>query len=136
MHRVSFKRTVQIAVVVSGLGLVMPMVFPAGTAAFAQSFRYDGARQVVSRTQTDLERAAAFSSKNRNKHEKERVRNAQNSLSKLDRHFAKGKFDKGTLDTAIGNIQSILDHNVLQGGDRDELMRDVTDLRTVRKQRG
>ncbi len=132
----AFKKTVQIAVIASGLGMVMPTIFPPGNTAFAQNMRYEGPRQVVSRTQTDLERAASFLSRNHKKDEEKRVRNAQQNLSKLDRHFAKGKFDKGTLDTAIGNIQSILDHNVLQGEDRDMLMRDVTDLRTVRQQRG
>jgi hypothetical protein len=132
----SIKKSVQIAVFVSGLGLVAPVVFPTATAVLAQSPRYEGARQVISRTQVDLERAASFLSRNHNKDEEKRVRNAQKNLSQLDRHFAKGKFDKGTLDTAIGNIQSILDHNVLQSEDRDVLMRDVSDLRAVRADRG
>jgi hypothetical protein len=50
--------------------------------------------------------------------------------------MAKGKFDKGTLDSAIEDIQNVLDHNVLQSQDRDMLMRDIKELREIRSDRG
>jgi hypothetical protein len=113
---------------------VLPLVGPATSIAFAQSARYDEARQVVGRTQVDLDRAASFLKSN--KKEQERLRNAQKHLSEVDRHMAKGKFDKGTLDSAIEDIQNVLDHNVLQSQDRDMLMRDIKELREIRSDRG
>jgi hypothetical protein len=113
-----------------GLGLSMPAFVPAGAAVSAQSMRYQDARQVVSRTQTDLARSVTFLEKKHS--DRDRLRNAQKHLSTLDRHLAKGKFDKDTLNSAIGDIQSVLDHNVLQSQDRDALMQDVSDLRNIR----
>jgi hypothetical protein len=108
----------------------MPAFVPAGAAVSAQSMRYQDARQVVSRTQTDLARSVTFLEKKHS--DRDRLRNAQKHLSTLDRHLAKGKFDKDTLNSAIGDIQSVLDHNVLQSQDRDALMQDVSDLRNIR----
>jgi hypothetical protein len=112
----------------------MPAAIPVGSLGVAQSVRYEDARQVVGRTQTDLERAATFLANNHK--ERDRIRNAQKSLSTLDRHLAKGKFDKDTLDSAISDIQHVLDNNVLHGQDRDTLLKDIEDLRGVRADRG
>jgi hypothetical protein len=119
-----------------GLGMcaVVPLIGPGTSIAFAQSTKFDEARQVVGRTQVDLDRAASFLKGN--KKEQERLRNAQKHLSEVDRHMAKGKFDKDTLDSAIEDIQNVLDHNVLQSQDRDVLMRDIKELREVRSDRG
>jgi ABC-type transporter Mla subunit MlaD len=130
----SVKSAVQSVVVGLGVVLVTPVIQPGAVAAFAQTFRYEDARDVIGKTQRDLEQAATFLENNHK--ERDRLRNAQKHLSELDRHFAKGKFDKDTLDSAIGDIQSVLDHNVLHSRDRDVLMRDVTDLRAIRAQRG
>jgi predicted negative regulator of RcsB-dependent stress response len=65
--------------------------------------------------------------------EQERYRNAQKSLSTLDRHLTKGKFDKGDLDQAIEDIQNVLDHNTLQSSSRDALLSDIQNLRMARK---
>jgi hypothetical protein len=130
----SVKELARMAVLGLGMCAIVPVIGPAGSAAFAQSPRFDDARQVVGRTQVDLDRAASFL--RGNKKEQDRLRNAQKHLSEVDRHMAKGKFDKDTLDSAIGDIQSVLDHNVLQSQDRDVLMRDVTELRGIRSERG
>lgn len=124
---------IKITALAIGLGLGAPALAPAGAALSAQSVRYDDARQVISRTQTDMQRSVGFLE---NKHsDRDRLKNAQKHLSTLDRHFAKGKFDKETMDSAIGDIQSVLDHNVLHGQDRDALMQDVSDLRAIRSDR-
>ena len=130
----SLKEIARLTVLGLGTCAIIPVIGPAGTAAFAQSPRFDDARQVVGRTQVDLDRAASFL--RGNKKEQDRLRNAQKHLSEVDRHMAKGKFDKDTLDSAIGDIQNVLDHNVLQSQDRDMLMRDVKELRTIRSDRG
>jgi hypothetical protein len=130
----SLKELARMTVLGVGMCAIIPMVEPGVSAAFAQSPRFDDARQVVGRTQADLDRAASFLKGN--KKERERIRNAQKHLSEVDRHMAKGKFDKDTLDSAIGDIQSVLDHNVLQSQDRDVLIRDVKELRAIRSARG
>lgn len=124
---------IKIAVLAIGIGLGAPVFVPAGAAVTAQSFRFDDARQVISRTQTDLSQSMGLLDK-KNHSDRDRLKNAQKHLSTLDRHFAKGKFDNDTLDSAIGDIQSVLDHNVLHSQDRDTLIRDVTDLRAIRSQ--
>lgn len=129
----SVKEIARMAVLGLGMYAIIPVIGPVGSAAFAQSPRFDDARQVVGRTQVDLDRAASFL--RGNKKEQDRLRNAQKHLSEVDRHMAKGKFDKDTLDSAIGDIQSVLDHNVLQSQDRDVLIRDVTELRAIRSER-
>jgi hypothetical protein len=128
------KKYLRSTIVAFGIGLVMPAAIPVGSLGVAQSVRYEDARQVVGRTQTDLERAATFLANNHK--ERDRLRNAQKSLSTLDRHLAKGKFDKDTLDSAISDIQHVLDNDVLHGQDRDTLLKDIEDLRGVRADRG
>lgn len=130
----SFKELARVAAVGLGMCAIVPLVGPGTSIAFAQSAKFDEARQVVGRTQVDLDRAASFLKGN--KKEQERLRNAQKHLSEVDRHMAKGKFDKGTLDSAIEDIQNVLDHNVLQSQDRDMLMRDIQELRAIRSDRG
>lgn len=130
----SIKELARMAVLGMGMCAIVPFVAPVTSVAFAQSVKYDDARQVIGRTQVDLDRAASFLKNN--KKEQERLRNAQKHLSEMDRHLAKGKFDKDTLDSAIGDIQNVLDHNVLQSQDRDVLMRDIQQLRTIRSERG
>ncbi len=120
------------AVLALGLTMGVPAFFPANSPAAAQSIKYDGARQVVNRTQSDLTRSTGLL---HDKKEQERFRNAQRTLSKFDRHLAKGKFDKDTLDSAIEDIQHVLDHNTLQGQDRDTLLEDIRQLRDIRAER-
>ena len=88
----SLKELTRMTVLGVGMCAIIPMVEPGVTAAFAQSPRFDDARQVVGRTQADLDRAASFLKGN--KKERERIRNAQKHLSEVDRHMAKGKFDE------------------------------------------
>jgi len=92
---------------------------------------YGDLRGVIDRSQSDL-RAAAELEPQRNEKQRDRYRNAQGHLSSFDRHLTKGHFDKGELHKSIDEIQSILDHNVLQASSRDALMRDVTDLKIAR----
>ena len=120
-----------------GLGLAMggATLLPAasGDSAF-QEYGNDGGdlRGLVDRTQADLRAAGDIQ---HDQKERERYKHAQKSLSTFDRHLAKGHFDKDKLDDAIGDIQSVLDHNTLQASSRDALMRDVADLRVARARR-
>jgi hypothetical protein len=91
---------------------------------------YSDLRGLVDRTQNDLRMAAEL------EHEKSKQRDrylsAQGHLSSFDRHLVKGKFDRGELDKARGEIKGILDHNVLQASSRDALLRDMDDLTVAR----
>jgi hypothetical protein len=91
---------------------------------------YSGLRGLVDRVQADLHEAAGI--EHQKGDQRERYQNAQRHLSTFDRHLTKGHFDKGELDSAISDIQSILDKNVLQASMRDTLRRDVEDLRVAR----
>jgi hypothetical protein len=95
--------------------------------------RYGDLRSLVDRTQTDLRTSAEL--EHNNGDQRERYRNAQGHLSTFDRNLTKGHFDKAELDKAIHDVQSVLDHNALQASARDELLRDVQDLRAVRDHR-
>jgi len=100
-----------------------------GTGWMLQAQDFDRARNLVSRVQDDLQRAADFTRNN----EKERVRyeNAQHHLSEFDRDLRRDHFDKGKLDTAIDNLKDVVKNNTLEGHDRDALAADLSDLRTL-----
>ncbi len=106
----------------------------AGHAAFQQYGNdWGDLRGLVDRTQADLRAAGDIQ---HGQKERERYKHAQKSLSTFDRHLSKGRFDKDKLDDAIGDIQSVLDHNTLQARSRDALLQDVADLRVARERRG
>jgi len=95
-----------------------------------QAQDFGRARDLVSRVQDDLQRAADFTRNN----EKERVRyeNVQHHLSEFDRDLRRDHFDKGKLDTAIDDLKNVVKNNTLEGHDRDALAADLSDLRTLR----
>jgi hypothetical protein len=106
----------------------------------AQAVPYPAARELIARVQNHLKRAADFGSHGdvkkvkRDEKEIDRYRHAQHSASEFDRHLSKGKFDKGELDSLIGDLKNILDHNTLESQDRDTLTDDIRDLRNFRAQ--
>jgi len=107
-----------------------------GGAQYAGSYysQHPDLRQLIDRTQTDLRNSSELEHTGKGK-QRDRYRNAQKSLSTFDRHLTKGKFKKGELDKAIGDIQNILDHNTLQASSRDALLSDVQNLRLARSAR-
>lgn len=119
-----------------GLGLLLgsgPVVAGADRGYKHHEDGYSELRDVVDRTQNDLRAAADLEPRRNDDHN--RYKNAQGHLSTFDRKLVKGKFDKDELGKALGDIKDILDHNVLQGSSRDNLMRDVTDLKIARDRR-
>jgi uncharacterized membrane protein YccC len=94
---------------------------------------YPELREVVDRTQSDLRAAVDLEHGGK---QADRYRNAQDHLSDFDRSISKGHFDKDRLDRAIGDLQSLLDHNTLQASTREALRRDVEDLRVARDHYG
>jgi len=102
----------------------------AGAGAFAFGDDYDRPRDMVAKVQADLQRAADFV--RNNEKERERYHNVQNHLSEFDRELRRGKFDKDKLDSAIDDLKNVVKNNTLESHDRDELARDLADLRTLR----
>ena len=88
------------------------------------------ARDLVARVQDDLQHAADFT--RNNEKERERYHNAQHHLSEFDRKLREGHFDKDKLDEAIDDLKNLVANNTLESRDRDELARDLADLRVMR----
>jgi hypothetical protein len=102
----------------------------AGAGALAFGGDYDRPRDMVAKVQADLQRASDFV--RNNEKERERYHNVQNHLSEFDRELSKGHFDKGKLDDAIDDLKNVVKNNTLESHDRDELAKDLSDLRTLR----
>lgn len=115
------------AIVALGIGLTA-----IGSAKFDRNVDFSEIRGVVDRTQTDLQTAA---NREQGSKERDRYHNAQSHLSNLDKELSKGHYDKGKLESAIKEVQNVLNHNTLQVSVRDALMRDVTDLKIARDRR-
>jgi hypothetical protein len=114
---------------ISVAGIVLAVALT-GAGWTLQAQEFDRARDLVARVQNDLARAEDFTRNN----EKERVRyeNVQHHLSEFDRDLRRDHFDKGKLNDAIDNLKNVVQKNTLEGHDRDELARDLSDLRTLR----
>jgi hypothetical protein len=108
---------------------VLALAFTIG--ARAQSHAFDGARSLVERVQTDLRQVQVGNIKDR-----ERCEKAEHHLSDFDRGLAAGKFHKGSLSDAIGDVKEVLDHNTLEPNQRDAVGRDLADLRVLRERHG
>jgi hypothetical protein len=115
--------------------LALSLAFALGTVAplsFARANDYSELRGLIDRTQSDLRQASGLE---HGKKQLNRYHDAQDNLSKLDRKLSKGKFDKGALDHSIGDLKGILEHNTMQPSGRDQLNRDIADLKAVRDHR-
>ena len=101
-----------------------------GAGWIAQAADLDRARDLVSRVQNDLQRAADFT--RTNEKERSRYENVQHHLSEFDRELRHDHFDKGKLDDSINNLKDVVKNNTLESHDRDALAMDLSDLRTLR----
>jgi hypothetical protein len=101
--------------------------------ATAQEYRYyPEHRRPVDATLRDLNEISSRSLYNR--HERERYDNAIRHLQQFEERLHEGGyFDKGKLDQAIGDVQSVLDHNRMSNRAHDILLHDVTELRELRQ---
>jgi len=115
----------------AGARLLAGVFSGAGLALFGQDL--GRARDLVSRVQDDLQRAADFT--RNNEKERDRYHNVQHHLSEFDRELRQDKFDKGKLDSAIDDLKNVVKNNTLEAHDRDALAADLSDLRTLRDMR-
>src|ERR1700682_2548987 len=103
--------------IVSRRAVTRTLLFGAlsGTALSLLGQDYGRARDIVSRVQNDLRRAADFTVN------REKERDVQRKLSEFDRELSKGHFDKGKLDDAIDELKEVVKENTLESHDRDAL---------------
>jgi hypothetical protein len=90
---------------------------------------FDGARQLIGRTDHDLRAVSpdALSEK-----ERERYDNALRDLSEFDKDLSHGKYDKGKLNDAIDDVNNVCKNNTLPPEQRDVLQSDLEGLRALR----
>lgn len=125
-NRREFGKLATGALVSAGLSLF-------SSSAFAQEYRYNPEhRRPVEATLHDLQEIASRHSYNGR--ERERYDNAIRHLHEFgERLHEGGRFDKDKLDQAIGDVQSVIDHNPMGPPARERLMHDVAELRRLRE---
>ena len=108
--------------------LVFSALTALGGVAFGQD--YGLALNMVARVQSDVGRVATYS----NITEKQRMRydNLERRLSQVDYDLNRNRFDKGKLSDAINDLKGIIQNNPMDTPDRDRLVHDLADLRTLR----
>ena len=121
----------------------LPVVLLAGflttfaTTAPAQERRWgsyapDRVSALIDRVHEDLNRGYG-SGWHFNKHDRNRLNDAEHELRDFAERWGRGKFDKGELDDAIASIQHVVNNNHMSGRERDELWRDLGALRRMRE---
>ena len=87
-------------------------------------------RWPADQTIADLKAVSAHNTYN--PREMERYDNAMTHLSQFAEKLHQGRFDRGRLDHGIGDLESILNKNPMDGRARDILNHDLGELRRLR----
>lgn len=122
------------------LGLALTAVGPAVAAPYFQPpYQYGQApygeqgpvqlQNLIARTQADVRGALAYAT---NGKQRDRARDAERHLSDFDKRLTEGRWNHHDLHDAIESVQHVLEHNTLNAVDRQNLRRDVEELRIVR----
>ncbi len=85
---------------------------------------------IFARTASDLDRAA--SSQYYRGGDRRRIENARRDLWDFQKRWREGRYDRGELDEAIGNVQKVINMRYLDYQDRAALEQDVQQLREFR----
>jgi hypothetical protein len=118
-------------------------VFLFAAGLFAQGYGYDrDDRRVrndrayggspVERALYDLNQVGSYGYRDRG--DMRRINKAREELSEFQSKLARGRFDKGELDDAIGAIQHVVNSNRISGRDASMLQGDLYRLREFRAQ--
>lgn len=104
-----------------------------GQAQYGPEGRYhpDRVSELIQRVHEDLNRG--YEVWHLRGGDRDRLTHAEHQLRDFARHWRRGKFDKGNLDSAISAVQHVLDNNRLSGRERDALWSDVGELRRMRE---
>ncbi len=90
-------------------------------------YRPDAVSALVERVHVDLNQG--YRVWNLSGGDRNRLTHAEHQLRDFMADWRRGRFDKGDLDSSIAAVQHVLDNNHLNGRERDELWRDVEQLR-------
>ncbi len=85
---------------------------------------------VVDRVMSDLSRSGGYGWMDNR--DRKRIDRAQRDLAKFQEKWSRGKFDRGKLDSAIDNLQHVVNSSRFDPRSRDRLARDLYDLRDFR----
>jgi hypothetical protein len=88
---------------------------------------------LIDRVLSDLDRSEGFNRDGRNRKEYERARQ---DLLRFRENLARGKFDRGRLDSAIKNVERLANSRWMSQREREMLSRDTYALRDFRSNRG
>ena len=88
-------------------------------------------RALVARVQDHLMRAERRT--RARDRERDRYENARKHLADFDQSLSRRQFDKGRLDTAIDDVKNVVDGNPLSADAKQELSRDLAELRELRE---
>jgi hypothetical protein len=94
-------------------------------------YRPEAVSAIVDRVHEDLNRG--YGVWHLQHGDRERLNHAERELRDFAKHWEHGKFDKGNLDGATGDVQKVIDENHLSGGERDALWNDLEELRRMRE---
>jgi hypothetical protein len=83
---------------------------------------------------TDLDRARSY--RRIDGHERRHFEQARRDLERFQANWYNGRWDNGRLDSAIGNIDHLVNSDQLSPRDREMLSRDLYALRDFRANRG
>lgn len=95
--------------------------------------RYSNA-PVIDRVLSDIDRAGYNGYADR--HERNRLENARRDLIRFQDNWARGRFDRDRLDSAIDNLHHVVDSGRIDPRARGLLARDMDILRDFRANRG
>jgi hypothetical protein len=93
-------------------------------------YRYERSGSIAGRAQADLSRAASNPYLSRG--DRHRIDNALHELGDFQERWARGRFDRGELNEAIGRLQSVVNARSLPYQDREVLAGDLAELREFR----
>jgi hypothetical protein len=85
---------------------------------------------LVDRVMNDLSRASGYGWMDN--HNRKHIDHAQRDLDRFREKWSRGRFDRGRLDSAISNLQHVVNSNRIEPRSRDRLARDLYDLRNFR----
>jgi hypothetical protein len=114
-------------------GVALVTLLPTAEAQFGPANRYrpEAVSALIERVGQDLNRG--YGVWHLSHGDRDRLTHAEHQLQDFAKHWERGNFDKRNLNDAIGAIQKVLEHNRLQGGERDALWNDLEELRRMRE---
>ena len=114
--------------------LILAVIVPFAQAQYPRRDNRDNGQRagqrIVQRTMQDLQRLQRRRGQTPKAYE--RYNNALGHLNEFSQKFARGNYDRDTLDTAIDDTKNVVNNNALPPRDKQTISRDLQDLRDFR----